>query len=563
MIDFSFTNFRFDTYEDLKPYYDDLLARDVASIDDTKLWIKDYDQLTSHISENVAWRYVNKTCDTTNSEYEKKYMYFIQEINPKLEAVWELINKKIVWLPHRELLEQDSAYYIFFRGVGKSLDMFREENIPLSVKVSEITKDFDDITWAMTIEHEDKILTIQQASRFVESPDRAVRKEVYEKIRERRLKDQEKFDDIMSKAIPLRDQIAKNAGYDSFVEFRRDERGRFDYTQDDVFAFHKGVKEHIVPLIQQLFKEKQNDLWVDAIKPYDLSAPLPSEVQLQPFSTWAELLEKWIEVMRDVYPSFGDNLIAMKEAWRFDLESRPGKAPWWYNYPMMVTQYPFIFMNAAWTHRDLETFVHEAWHAMHSFYMSDIDLWFFRDYPIEVAEVASMSMELFTMNYWSRFYRSPDHLKQAKRKQLFSSLELLSWVSIVDSFQYRMYKHPTHTIVERDAKFTSLIQEYQPRIDYTGYEHIQKKRWQAQPHIFDLPFYYIEYGICGLAAINMRKQYIENPEQAMKNYISMLSLWYTKPIPEIYKAGGLEFDFSPEKMKSLSEFIMTEWAKIQ
>lgn len=563
-MDFTFKDFSFETYEDLKPYYDELLSREVKSVEDTKQWIKDCDALEAQISENVAWRYVNKTCDTTNKEYEKGYMYFVQEISPKLQEVSDAINKKIVTLAWiEELAVTVTAYMIWYRWIKKALDMYREENIPLHTQDAEKSSKYGEITGAMNIEHEGQTLTLSQAAKYTEHADRGIRKEVYEKIWARRLQDMEALDNLMNELITIRTSIAKNAWYESFVEYTWDARGRFDYTQQHVFDYHKGIKEHIVPIVIELFKDKKELLWLDSIKPYDLDAPLPSEVQLNPFTTWDELLEKWIATMRDVYNEFWDNLEVMKKAWRFDLNSRNGKAPWWYNYPMAVTHYPFIFMNAAWNQTGVKTFVHEAWHAMHSFCMKDIDLQIFRDYPIEVAEVASMSMELVTMNFWTHFYPNKDNLLQAKRDQLSWILEILTRIAVVDAFQYWLYKNPTHTVTERDEKFSSLLADYQPWIDYSDLEVISKKRRHAQLHIFEIPFYYIEYGISELGAIWIWKQYIENPEQAMKNYINMLSLGNTKTIPELYKAWGLEFDFSPAKIKSLSEFIMSERKKLQ
>lgn len=563
-MDFTFKNFAFETYDDLKPYYDELLSRNVTSIEETKEWIKNCDDLEAQISENIAWKYINKTCDTTNKEYEKAYMYFIQEISPKLQEVSDLVNKKIITLTWiEELAQNDTAYMIWYRSIKKSLDMYREENIPLHTQDAEKSSKYWEITWTMNIEYQWETLTIPQAMKYLEDSDRSVRKELYEKIWARRLQDKDILDWLMNELIQIRNRIAINGWYSNYATYAWDARGRFDYTQEHVFDYHKGIKQHIVPIVHGLFEEKKSTLWLDTLKPYDISAPLPDEQQLKPFTTWDELLEKGIATMRDVYNEFWNNLEVMKAAWRFDLNSRSWKAPWWYNYPMAVSHYPFIFMNAAGTHRDVETFVHEAGHAMHSFCMKDIELQAFRDYPIEVAEVASMSMELVTMNFWNHFYKDNKQVIQAKKEQVSWVLETLTRVAIVDSFQHRLYTKPTHTVSERDEKFSSLLAEYQPWIDYADTEEIARKRRQAQLHIFEIPFYYIEYGISQLGAIWIWKQYIENPENAMKNYIDMLSLGNTRPIPELYKAWWLEFDFSPEKISSLSKFVISERNKLQ
>lgn len=229
---------------------------------------------------------------------------------------------------------------------------------------------------------------------------------------------------------------------------------------------------------------------------------------------------------------------------------------------MPVTRYPFIFMNAAGSQRDLETLVHEAGHAMHSFAMKDLELSLFTGYPMEIAEVASMSMELLTMPFRPHFYGETEDLKRAKKHQLDGSLDVLPWVSVIDSFQYRLYKNPNHTIAERDAKFSSLIDTYMPYIDYSDYETFKNKRRQAQLHIYEVPFYYIEYGIAQLGAFGVRKNYMENPEKALNDYKKALSLGYTKKLPELYAAANVPFDFSPARIKEIADFVWEQRERI-
>lgn len=563
-MDFTFTNFSFETFDDLKPYFDDLLSRDVKSIEDTKQWVKDYDQLSSHIQEDVNRRYVKQSCDTTDEAAKKRYLDFVSLIWPKLQEIDDAMNKRIVALPFiNELKASDKAYEIWLRWIEKSLEMFREENIPLQTTISEKANTYGDISWAMNIEVNGEKLTLQQASKLVDTPDRDVRKEIYEKIWGRRLQDKDTLDALLTELITLRNQVAKNAWYESFVEYQRDAYNRFDYTQQDVFNFHAWVKQHIVPIVTMFNKKSQEKLGLESLKPYDLWAPAKDERLLRPFTTWDELLEKTISCMEQLYAPFGDILRTMKWMNRFDLNSRAGKAPGWYNCSMPVTGYSFIFMNAAWLHRDVETIVHEAWHGFHSYYSEAISMEIFNHYPMEIAEVASMSMELLTMDGWKNFYSNDQDLKKAQIEQLEWSLSTLCRVATIDSFQYWLYKNPTHSIAERDEKFAALMQEFQPWIDYIWMEDIQAKRWQSQLHIFEVPFYYIEYGIAQLGAYWVWRNYKENGKAALDQYIAALKLWYSRPLPELYKTAWIEFNFSPEKIWSLSEFVLGEWKKLQ
>ncbi len=562
-MDFTFKTFSFETFEDLKPYFDELLSRTIQTLEDTKQWVKDYDQFSSHIQEDVNRRYVKQSCDTTDEAAKKRYLDFVSLIGPKLQEVDDAMNKKIVSLPYiNELKSSDKAYEIWLRWIEKALEMYREENIPLQTTISEKSNIYGDISGAMNVEVNGQILTLQQATKLVDTPDRDVRKSIYEKIWGRRLQDKDTLDWLLTDLIELRNQVAKNAWYESFVEYQWDAYNRFDYTQQDVFNFHAWVKQNIVPIVTMFHKIRQEKLWLESLKSYDLWAPTKDERLLRPFATWEELLEKTISCMKDLHPQFAENLITMKSMNRFDLDSRPGKSPGGYNSSMPVTGYSFIFMNAAGLHRDVETLVHEAWHGFHSHYSDAIEMSCFNHYPMEMAEVASMSMELLTMDWWKYFYNNTEDLKKAQIEQLEWSLSTLCWVATIDSFQYWLYKNPTHTIAERDEKFKALLTEYQPWIDYTWMEDIQAKRRQSQLHIFEVPFYYIEYGIAQLWSYGVWKNYKENGQKALEQYIAALKLGYTRPLPELYKIAWIEFNFSPEKIWSLGEFVLGEWKKL-
>lgn len=258
---FTFENFTINTYDDLKPYLDDLVEREVKTAQETKERISDYDRLNAHITEDFAWRYIHQSCNTENEEFKKSYNFFITEISPKLQEVDDALNNKIIALAGiEELVQEDEAYALRIRKVRKSLEMFREENIPLKTEATEKDTQYGQLSGAMTIEYDNQTLTLQQATKYLERSDAGVRKEVYEKIKDRRMADAEKIDTLLSDLIKLRNTIARNAGYESFVEYQWDGYGRFDYTQQDVFNYHEGVKEHIVPLLTKIYNEKKEKL---------------------------------------------------------------------------------------------------------------------------------------------------------------------------------------------------------------------------------------------------------------------------------------------------------------
>jgi oligoendopeptidase F len=411
----------------------------------------------------------------------------------------------------------------------------------------------------MLIEVNGKEYTLQQAGKFLESHDRTLREDVYKRIQERRLQDKEKLDALFDKLVSLRNQQAENAGFKSYTDFRFKELGRFDYTKDECFKFHEAVKLHVIPLVNKIYRKKREQLQVETLRPWDLEAEPDGTVPLNPFRTSDEMLEKSIACFNQLNPFFGACLSKMKEMNHLDLESRKGKAPGGYNCPLAESGAPFIFMNAAGQMHDVTTMVHEGGHAVHSFLSHPLELNGFKDYPMEIAEVASMAMELFSMDHWDTFFTNPAELGRAKSHQLERVITIFPWIAVIDKFQHWIYDNPSHSHEERTAAWNDILHEFKDEeIDYSGLDTYRSNAWQRQLHLFEVPFYYIEYGIAQLGAIGMWMQYKQNKEKALANYCNALSLGGTKPLTDLYKTAGLEFDFSPEKIKVLMEFVDKE-----
>lgn len=555
-------NFTITTWEALEPYFKTILEREINSLKDLENWLKDMSELEAVVSEDACWRQIKMTCDTTDKALEESFTFFCMEIQPQLQAYADALNKKLVNCVYTKELNQEK-FYTYLRSVQKSIELFREENIAIQAELSVMQQQFGVISGSMTVEVNNKEYTLQQAAKFFENPDRNLREEVYKKINERRLQDKEKLNNLYTQLIEKRHQIAVNAGFANYRDYKFEELGRFDYTKEDCFNFHEAVKLYVMPLVNKINKNKKIKLQLDVLKPWDTEAEPEGLQPLKPFVTGKELYEKSVQCFESLHPFFADCLRKMNELNHFDLESRKGKAPGGYNCPLAESGAPFIFMNAAGQMSDVTTMVHEGGHAIHSFLSHNLELSAFKNYPMEIAEVASMSMELFSMNYWNSFFDNAEDLKRAKENQLERVITIFPWIAVIDKFQHWVYEFPTHTLEERENKWLEILKEFSSEvIDFTGLEQYRSIAWQKQLHLFEVPFYYIEYGIAQLGAIGLWMQFKQNAQQALNNYVNALSLGGTKTLPELYKAAGLKFDFSPAHIKTLMEFVNDELEKV-
>jgi len=548
-------NFKITTWEALQPYFEDLKNRDIENKENLHKWLDDVSEMDAIISEDASWRQINMTCDTTNKEYENAFTYFCMEIEPKMKPYFFELNKKLLASPYTGQLDT-STFFPYLRSVGNAVNLYREENVPIQAETSVLAQQYGVISGGMTVEIDGKEYTLQQAAKFLQNPDRKLREEVFTKVATRRMKDKDQLNDLFNKLIERRQQIAKNAGFENYRDYKFRELGRFDYTPEDCFKFHDAVREHIMPLQAMLVKHRQQRLGLDLMRPWDGDAEPEGVQPLHPFETGKELTQKAIEVFTDLRSYFGQCLTTMVDMHRLDLESRKGKAPGGYNCPLAETGVPFIFMNAAGTMGDVITMMHEGGHAIHSFLTHPLELNAFKEYPMEMAELASMSMELFSMEHWDTFFEDNSELQRAQLEEMERVISVLPWIATIDKFQHWLYTHPGHTVEEREKEWISILDEFSTGLtDWSGFEEYRKNLWQKQLHLFEVPFYYIEYGIAQLGAIAMWRQYRQNKEQALDNYMKALGLGYTKTLKELYAAAGIKFDFSPSYVKELGLFV--------
>jgi oligoendopeptidase F len=407
----------------------------------------------------------------------------------------------------------------------------------------------------MMVEFDGEEKTMPQMGVYQQKQDREVREAAWRGVAERRLQDRDNIDSIFDKMVTNRHQTAKNAGFDEYRGYMFDVKHRFDYTPEDCIAFHDAIEQTCVPIVRKLAEERRSALGVETLRPWDLAVDPFGHAPLTPFKDADDLIEKTSNLFHKMDGELGEMFDSMRDGgYSLDLDSRKGKAPGGYQASRDRQRKPFIFMNAASLPRDLDTMVHEAGHAFHYMLCRQDDLVWYRGAPLEFAEVASMSMESIAYPFLDEFY-SPKETKRAIRKHLEGVVATLAWVAIVDAFQHWIYLHPNHTRQERTTCWLDLGKRFGAGVDWSGLEAEQEAEWHRQLHPFEVPFYYIEYGIAQLGALQMWLEYCKDPKGAIAAYKKGLTLGASKPLPELFETAGLRFDFSAEMVGVLMQSV--------
>ena len=551
------------TWENLSPIFDELAKRSIGSAAELEQWLRDRSEIDALLEEDFAWRYIRMTCNTADEALLNSFQYFATEIEPNVAPLNDQLNRKFIESPFLAQLDQ-TKYAILIRGTKKALELFREENIPLQTTIQVEQQKYQGITGAMSVTLNGQEYTLEQAATFLKDTNRETRKNAWQAISNRRLVEKNTLNDLFNTLRGLRHQVAQNANFDNFRDYMFAALGRFDYTPKDCFQFHEAIEKTVVPVLAKHADARKKALALPSLQPWDMEVDTSGKPALKPFKDGAELIEKSIACFEKLDPFLGERLQAMKVNGLFDVESRKGKAPGGYNYPLAETGAPFIFMNSAGSFRDLTTMVHEGGHAIHTFFTADLELNDFKHCPSEVAELASMSMELISMDHWDEFFTNPEELNRAKQEQLKDVLKTLPWVAVVDQFQHWIYTHPEHSTEERSAAWKNTFEKFGANfIDWTEHQEAELNLWQKQLHIFEVPFYYIEYGMAQLGAIAVWKNYKENPKKGLEQYLDALKLGYTKTIREIYETAGIKFDFSDAYIQELVSFVEHELEILQ
>lgn len=553
--------FRITVWSKLKPYYNELERRAISSVSELERWIYDWNEINALFREEINWRYIRLSIDTENADTNAVYSYIVQRILPKVVEVDHQLHIKLLESPFKNQLNKEQ-FEIYLRSVENSIHLFRSENIELSSDIKMKTKDYGRIVSQLVVEWKGEYLTLQQIAKYLESLNREDREVAYKKIWVAYLALEKEFDKIYDELLSMRHQIALNAQFDNYRDYQFKALGRFDYGFKDCEKFHQSIKRQVVPAINEYYKLRKKSLGLSVLKPWDTKVTIEGNEQLDPFKNTKDLLSKTINCLSSLDPYFGECLAILKNMNYLDLDTRKGKQPGGYNMPLLMTGVPFIFMNAGNSLKDLIVLTHESGHAVHSFSTRQYQLNSIKTCPPEIAELAAMSMELLAMEHWNTIFTNLEEERIARLQQLERVMTSLPWISQVDEFQHWIYVNHDASRAERKKKWISLCKEYKPEsIDQEGSERYIEASWHRQLHIFELPFYYIEYGFAQLGAIAIWKNYRENPKQTIERFTYALSLGYSKSIPEIYEAAGITFDFSEIYIKSTIAFLKEEIEK--
>lgn len=533
----------------LEPLYAKLLSRPLKCADCLENLILDRSELDAAASEAEANLYINMTRRTADAGAQGAFTEFVEKVEPELKRVAFELDKRIARSPFADDLDQ-RRYGVLLRRLRVDVDLFREENIPLQTEVTKLDQEYSKINGAMTVEFDGATRTLPQMARYFEEPDRAVREAAWRAVNERRMVDADRLDAIYDQMIALRHRMAGHAGFENFRDFQHRRYHRFDYTPADCATFHASVESSCVPAMRELNRERAAALGLASLRPWDLAVDPKGRPPLRPFADAEELVRRTSAIFHRMDESLGNLFDSLQVGDCLDLESRAGKAPGGYQYQRQRSRQPFIFMNAAGLHRDIVTMVHEAGHAFHSLLSKGDPIVDYRNAPMEFAEVASTSMELLSMPYFDEFY-VPADADRARRERLEKFPTLMPWIAQVDAFQHWVYTNPTHSHADRARTWGELNRRFGPAVDWSGFERYAERSWQRQLHLFGVPFYYIEYGIAEIGAMQVWLRSLRNEREAIDLYRRGLALGGSRPLPELFDAAGTRFDFGPKVIGEL------------
>jgi len=545
-------------WNDYKPYFNYLLNQNIDKTN-INIWMKYWSDFSELIGEVGTDVYVATTVDTTDKDAQKRFNTFLEDISENASSKNQILREKLL----KSGCVPDN-FDIPLRSIKSEVELFREDNLPLMTNDSKLSKEYDAIIGAQTVEWEDKEITITQLGPVLLETDRNKREKAWRLAAERRLKDREKINGIWKKILQIRINIAKNADHNSYRSWRWEYLNRFDYTPDDCLNFHSAIEKVVMPFANKLIKKRKDALGLKVLKPWDLNVDPLNRAPLKPFEDAYELEAKCHNIFNAVDAELGNHFKIMRDEKLLDLANRKGKAPGGYCTEYYHRRLPFIFMNAVGTHSDVQTMLHEGGHAFHVFESDQLPYSAQRDVGMEFAEVASMSMELLSAPYLTKefggFYED-EEAKRARIEHLEKTVMFLPYMAVVDAFQHWAYTNPEDALESRncDTKWTELWKRFQiyDDLDSSEFKEIIATGWHNKLHIFHVPFYYVEYGMAQLGAIQVWGNALKNQKDAVKQYRHALSLGGNATLPELFKAAGAKFEFGEDMLEYAINLIDT------
>ncbi len=536
-------------WANIAPYYEALTTRGVHSAQDLEQLILDRSTLDATTGEAEANLYIEMTRHTDDTAIQKAYADFVSNVEPNMRKAAFELDKKISRSPHASGLPLP-RYAIYLRNLAVDVELFREENVSIQTELSQLDQRYSQINGSMTVQFNGTEHTMAQMGRYFEDTDRALRESAWRTTQARRALARVDIDAIYDEMLAKRQQLAKNAGFDNFRDFQHRRYKRFDYSTADCIRFQSSIASTLVPLQRKIHDERAKALGLAKLRPWDLAVDPHGRQPLRPFDDAARLYDGCGDMYRRMDAELSQMYASLAEGDCLDLASRKGKAPGGYQYQRQRSGRPFIFMNAAGVHRDLVTMVHEAGHAFHSLLCASDPLVDYRNAPMEFAEVASMSQELLTLPFLDEFY-SPQECQRAERDRLEKFPTLMPWIATIDAFQHWTHTHIGHSVSERRAQWRALDARFGGDCDWSGLEETLDSQWQRQLHLFGSPFYYIEYGIAELGAMQMWMQSRRDSARALAKYKQALALGGSRPLPELFETAGIRLDLGAPLMQEL------------
>jgi oligoendopeptidase F len=546
----------------IAPLFDQLEKRAASAKSAAELekWLLDWSELNAALDEEASRRYIAMTCHTDNADAEKAYLHFVEHVDPQLKPRQFALEK--IYVAHLQRKQLPKArFQVFDRDVKNHVELFRPENVALETEEAKLSQQYQKLIGAQTVNFRGEEKTLVQMGRYLEEPDRALRQEAWELVAKRRLQDADKCEEIFDQLIQLRQQIARNAGFKNYRDYAFRQKCRFDYTPENCFQFHDAVEKEIMPAVREIQNDRKWQLKLEKLRPWDLAVDPHNRAPLKPFAEVGEMVSRSQKIFNHLDAELAAGFRQMQDLKLLDLDNRKGKAPGGYQSTLNEARVPFIFMNAIGLQRDVETLLHEAGHAFHAQATRDEDLYAYRGAPIEFCEVASMAMELLGNEFLEEFY-STTEANRARKTHLEGIIGFFPWMAVVDAFQHWIYTHAGHTRAERKAAYLQLMDRFGGDVDFSGYEEMRAHSWHRQLHIFIHPFYYVEYGIAQLGALQVWANSKRDKTKALNDYKKSLALGGSRPLPELFAAAGCKFQFDAATIKPLIQLAGTELKKL-
>lgn len=543
------------SWENIEPIETELINRPI-DIKNVGAWLADWSRLAEHFLESFNRLYVATTIDTTDTKAEERLNHYLDNIYPKAEAANQKLKEKLL----ASGLTPD-GFSQPLKNMRADAEIFRAENLPLKSEEFKLSNEYDKIAGSQTITWNGNEITLDQLKPVYQEINRETRETAWKTAAKRQLEDRDKFNQLWEKFLELRMQMAKNADYDNYRSYRWLELHRFDYTPENAKQFNGAIEEVVVPIAEELYNKRKERLQVDTLRPWDLNVDPFGRTPLKPFSQINDFEDKTSAIFHRVDPQLGSYFEIMRAEKLLDLDNRKGKAPGGYCTDFPVAKRPFIFMNAVGIHDDVQTLLHEGGHAFHVFesvhlpYVQQLEI------GMEIAEVASMSMEFLSGPYLAEnqggFYTDREAAR-ARIEHLETSLLFWPYMAVVDLFQHWVYENPNQAVDpgQCDRKWSELWDRYMVGVDWSGLENEKATGWQRKLHIFQVPFYYIEYGLAELGAVQVWKNSLSNQSKAVADYRSALSLGATVPLPELFQAAGVKFAFDSPTLREACDLMI-------